>query len=212
MSETDSFIDEVSEEVRREKLFGYLRRYGWIGVLLVLLLVGGATYNEWRKGQANAAAQERGDLLVAALENETAEERAAALAALGDMETAAPVQAFLLATEQQATGDIAGAIATLTALSENETVDRDYRDLAGFKALLLAQGDDRRAGLESYAVPGQPYRMLALEQLALMAVDDGDTEAALEQLTAILEDAQLTDALRDRATSLFIALGGSPDA
>lgn len=212
MSETDSFIDEVSEEVRREKLFGYLRRYGWIGVLLVLLLVGGATYNEWRKGQANAAAQERGDLLVAALENETAEERAAALAALGDMETAAPVQAFLLATEQQATGDIAGAIATLTALSENETVDRDYRDLAGFKALLLTQGDDRRAGLESYAVPGQPYRMLALEQLALMAVDDGDTEAALEQLTAILEDAQLTDALRDRATSLFIALGGSPDA
>lgn len=44
MSDTDSFIEEVTEEVRRDRLFGLMRRYGWIAVLAVLLLVGGTAY------------------------------------------------------------------------------------------------------------------------------------------------------------------------
>ena len=38
MSESDSFIQEVTEEVRRERLFRYLRRYGWIGVVAVVVI------------------------------------------------------------------------------------------------------------------------------------------------------------------------------
>ena len=34
MSETDSFLQEVSEELRRDKLYRNMRKYGWIGVLL----------------------------------------------------------------------------------------------------------------------------------------------------------------------------------
>ena len=33
MSNPDSFIDEVTEEVRRDRLFAVFRKYGWIGVL-----------------------------------------------------------------------------------------------------------------------------------------------------------------------------------
>ena len=46
MSDTDSFIDEVSEEVRRDKLFGYIRKYGWIAITSVLLLGYVFTYYE----------------------------------------------------------------------------------------------------------------------------------------------------------------------
>ena len=56
MSDTDSFIDEVTEEVRRDRLFGLMKRYGWIAALAVLLIVGGAAWNEWRKAQDRAAA------------------------------------------------------------------------------------------------------------------------------------------------------------
>ena len=49
VSDTDSFIDEVSEEIRREKLFKTFRKYGWIGVALVVIVVGGT-------GIANTAA------------------------------------------------------------------------------------------------------------------------------------------------------------
>ncbi|MBC7675342.1 MAG: hypothetical protein H7173_04675, partial [Rhodoferax sp.] len=48
MSNNESFIDEVTEEVRRDKLFAMFRRYGWIGVLLVVGIVGGAAWTEWQ--------------------------------------------------------------------------------------------------------------------------------------------------------------------
>ena len=47
MHESDSFISEVSEEVRRDRLFATLRRYRWLIAAVVLLLVGGAAFNAW---------------------------------------------------------------------------------------------------------------------------------------------------------------------
>ncbi|MEM9242349.1 MAG: hypothetical protein AAGB07_20465, partial [Pseudomonadota bacterium] len=82
MSDTDSFIEEVTEEVRREKLFRMVKRYGWIAVLLVILLVGGATWNELRKASEREAAQNFGDAIIAALSPEDRLERADALTAL----------------------------------------------------------------------------------------------------------------------------------
>ena len=39
MSNPDSFIDEVTEEVRRDRLFRLFRKYGWIGGVVVALIV-----------------------------------------------------------------------------------------------------------------------------------------------------------------------------
>ncbi len=39
MSNPDSFIEEVTEEVRRDKLYRLFRKYGWIGIVLVLGVV-----------------------------------------------------------------------------------------------------------------------------------------------------------------------------
>ena len=79
MSNPDSFIDEVTEEVRRDRLFRAFRRYGWIGVVLVAAIVGGAAFNEWQKASRTATAQALGDGLTAALAAGTPEARAAAL-------------------------------------------------------------------------------------------------------------------------------------
>ena len=49
MSDTDSFIEEVSEEVRRDRLFRLFRKYAWLAILLVVLIVAGAALNEYRK-------------------------------------------------------------------------------------------------------------------------------------------------------------------
>ena len=38
-NQNDRFIDEVTEDLRRDRLFLMLRRYGWIAVLLILALV-----------------------------------------------------------------------------------------------------------------------------------------------------------------------------
>ena len=65
MSDSDSFIDEVTEEVRRDRLFLLLRRWGWIGALLIVVVVGGAAWNEYRKAQEMARAHPQGPVFVA---------------------------------------------------------------------------------------------------------------------------------------------------
>ena len=60
VSNNESFIDEVSEAVRRDQLFATFRRYGWIAALLVIVQVGGAAWNEVTKARKASADQARG--------------------------------------------------------------------------------------------------------------------------------------------------------
>ena len=83
MSDHDSFIDEVTEEVRRDKLFALMRRYGWIGIVAILAIVGGAAWTEWQRAQTEARAQAFGTAVLAALADD---DPAARLAALGAVE------------------------------------------------------------------------------------------------------------------------------
>ncbi len=85
MSNPDSFIEEVTEEVRRDKLFAMFRKYGWIGGLLVVGIVGGAAWNEWQKSQAMARAEGFGDAMLEALDQGGEAERQAAIAAFRRM-------------------------------------------------------------------------------------------------------------------------------
>ncbi len=209
MSDSDSFINEVTEEVRREKLYGYLRRYGWIGVAAVLLLVGGAAFNEYSAGQERAAAEATGDALLAALEVDDPTARAAAMAGIDTSGPSAAVALLLRAATLEEAGDAAGAAEVLASLASNGDVPEMYRDLAAFKAAMLPTDDlaARKANLEALASPGRPFSLLAQEQLAYVALDEGDQAGAIAILERIVEDAAVTRGLRDRAQTLIVALG-----
>ena len=213
MSDTDSFIDEVSEEVQRDALYGYFKRYGWIALLLVFAIVGGAAYNEYNKAQATAAAQDAGDQLMAALSNDNAEDRATALEAVTLTGPAAAVAGFTKAAIAQETDDIDGARAALDAIALNADLPAIYRDLAAFKSALLPNDDSdaRSAALTALAIPGAPFALLAQEQLALIQVEAGNTDGAIDALRAIAENAETTRGLRERAQTLIVALGGALD-
>ncbi len=209
MSDSDSFINEVTEEVRREKLYGYLRRYGWIGVAAVLLLVGGAAWNEYRTAQDRNAAQATGDALLAALEENDPATRATAMEQVEGEGAAAAVTLLLRAATQQEAGDIAASAETLNMVVTNPDLPEMYRDLAAFKAAMLPTDDAaaRRANLEALSQPGQPFRLLALEQIAYMSLDAGDTDGAVALMRQIEEDAAVTLGLRERVQTLMVALG-----
>lgn len=117
MSDTDSFIEEVTEEVRRDRLFGLMRRYGWIAVLAVLLLVGGTAYREYTKAAETAKAQAFGDAILTALENDEASERVSALDQI-DAPTAegAAVLDMLIAAEEALDGNGTAASERLLSL------------------------------------------------------------------------------------------------
>lgn len=214
MSETDGFIEEVTEEVRRDRLFRLMRRYGWIAVLLILVLVGGAAWNEWRKAQAEDAAQAFGDSILAALSQPDRAARASALAEIDAPTPEAAAVVDLLAAGEVAEGDPESAAARLLSITEQAETADVYRQIATLKAVTLPQSglsvDTRRQRLEALVSEGGVIRLLAEEQLALIALETGDRSAALERLTAIAADAEATAGLRRRATQVIVALGEDP--
>ncbi|MCB1363332.1 MAG: hypothetical protein KDK02_04375 [Rhodobacteraceae bacterium] len=215
MSDIDHFIEEVTEEVRRDRLFALYKRYGWIAALLVVLLVGGAAFIEYRKAQAVAEAQRLGDDLIAAL---AADDAAARAAALIGVEAETPGAGAVVQLAQAAaladSGQTDAAVVALETIAANGEVAEIYRQIAAFKALTLQAdslpADDRRLRFEALARPGTPLRLLAEEQLALIDVSEGETEAALTRLQAILQDAETGRDLQQRASQLIVALGGTP--
>ncbi|CUH76676.1 hypothetical protein [Tropicibacter naphthalenivorans] len=216
MSDTDSFIDEVTEEVKRDRLFKALKRYGWIGVVIVLGIVGGTAYREYQISAAETQAQAFGDSILSALQ---AEDSAARIAALEGIEPSQPgadaILGLLIAADAGGEGDDALAVERLQALANNAELPQIYRQIASYKALSrgteVLDADARRAGFEALAVPGQPLRLLAEEQLALIDIETGNVDAALSRLQALVADSEVTAGLRRRASQLIVALGGELD-
>ena len=217
MSDTDSFIEEVTEEVRRDRLFLMLKRYGWIGGLAVVVIVGGAAYREYSKAQELAAAQALGDGMIAALAADEPADRAEALAQVAaGSETGAAVAKMMRAGALAEAEDAEAAVAVLSEVATDGELPLVYRHIASFKALALQAEtlslEERRLQYEALAQPGAPLSLLASEQLALLDIEAGETEAAIVRLQAITTDATVSRDLQDRATQVIVALGGKPDA
>ncbi len=214
MSDTDSFIEEVTEEVRRDRMFLMLKKYGWIGALAVILIVGGAALREVSKAKAQAAAEGLGDGITAALNKADAASRAKSLDTIStESASGKAVVKVLQAGALADSGDVSGAVELLNSVATDGELDVIYRHAAAFKALGLQaetlSTQDRKLQYGALAAPGAPLRLLAEEQLALIEVSEGDSEAAIARLKAISQDAEVTRDLIDRASQVIVALGGS---
>jgi hypothetical protein len=210
VSNPDSFIEEVTEEVRRDRLYALFRKYGWVAVLVVLGIVGGAGWTEWQAARDEARAEAFGDAVLDALDLGAPAERSAALAAVPTDGEQTAILKLLLASDP--VEDRAGALAALEALSNDVAQPPSYRDLAVLRRVVIAGADmplaDRRAALDPIAAPGRPYRTMALEQMAYLLIEEGKTEDAIAQFTALLSDQESPGGLRARAEQMIVALGG----
>lgn len=210
MSNPDSFIEEVTEEVRRDRLFAAFRKYGWIGGLVVLGIVGGAAWNEWQKSQAVARAESFGDAMLDAFDMGGAAERREAIAAVPADGAQTAIRALMLASDPAE--DKVAALAALDALIADAAQPEIYRDMAQLRRVLVAGTDlplaERRAALEGISAPGRAFRTLAAEQLAYLLIEEGKTEEAIAALSALMQDQEATQGLRGRAAQIITALGG----
>jgi hypothetical protein len=215
VSTPDSFIEEVTEEVRRDRLFALFRKYGWIGGVLVAGLIGGTIWTEWTRAQATARAEAFGDAVIDALDQGTPAERREALSAIAaDGEQAALLQLVLASDPDE---DRAATLAALDQVAADTTIGPAYRDLAVLRRVLVAGAEmplaDRRSALEPIAQPGRPYRPLAAELLAYLLVEEGRTDDAIAAMTTLMQDQEASGALRARVGQMVTALGGTlPDA
>ena len=161
------------------------------------------------------AAQALGDAVVTALQSNDAAGRAEALDQIEtDVAGGAAVVDFLRASALLEAGQVEPAVGVLDGIAVNGDLPQVYRDIAAFKALTLksenAETAELRTGFGALALPGNRLRLLAEEQLALIDIREGETQAAIDRLQAILDDAEVTPGLQQRAAQVIVALGGEP--
>ena len=216
MSDTDSFLQEVSDELRRDRLYRNIRKYGWIAILLVIVIVGAATYREYLKSQAETEAELFGTSIIDALNEKNGADRVSKLQKINaPSENAKAVVAMLLSAESIGNETATLEMSNLSDAIEGLSIDAHYRDLLNFKILLnsseIMSLDERAKAFKALSKPGNPFRLLAEEQIALIELELGNTDSAIEKISQILLDAELTAGLRSRATQMMIALGKDPE-
>ncbi|MEM7505475.1 MAG: tetratricopeptide repeat protein [Pseudomonadota bacterium] len=210
MSESDSFIREVTEEVERDRMNRQLKKWGpWIAAL-ILAIVGGVAAWDWQKAQDRAAAEEIGRILLSAdlIDPEAATEARSVLSG-----PPAILAELRLAEAQFGSGDTEAAIATYLAVSENPEASIAYRDLAALRAARLqaVAGDAAEvlAAIEPLTGTDRPYRLLAMELKAGLMLNQGETDAAHALMREILDDPTRPGGLDLRLRELLQASGGS---
>ena len=208
MSESDSFIREVTEEVERDRMNRQVKKWGpWIGAG-VLALVGLAGAWQWQQDRDRQAAEELGRILL----SEDLEQTETAANAR-DLVTGPPAvfADMRIAAAQIAEGDPEAAIETYRAIAGRGDIDPAYGDLAALRAARLAavSGDPAEviAMLDPLTAEGRPYRVLARELRAVLLLNTGETETALGEFRALLTDPDSPAGLTVRVRDLLRATG-----
>ncbi|MCY3877684.1 MAG: tetratricopeptide repeat protein [Rhodobacteraceae bacterium] len=210
MANTDSFIEEVTEEVRRDRLFALFRRYGWIAAALILLLVGAAGFREWNSAQRQAKAEAFGNRILTVLE---ADNSNAALTALGGIEAEDNQQAVIqlyMADSLLNSDDAQAAVEVLDRLAGDVEIAQVYRDLAVLKAAWIGAeylpSDEIIARAAPLEVSASAFRPMAIETRAHMLIRQGQIAQAVDVLRQLENEAGLPQAMRGRLSQLLDAL------
>ena len=210
MSETDSFIAEVTEDVRRDRLFGLFRRFGWIPAALIVIIVSGTAYNEWSKSKADKLAQVRGDALLAAMDTVDEVARASAL-----NEIASQGSENIVAQMLAAGGKDENSINFLNAVIINTDQPEYIRDLAKLKLTMIPGAQTKEQKLKTLDILSQPggiYRNAAVEILVAFELELGNLNKAIEFLKSHIQDAEASRAQVQRMAELLVALGSEPES
>jgi hypothetical protein len=213
-------FDEVSEDLRAERAQLLLKRYAPLliaAVVVVIAAAGGWEVWRWRQAKEDMAASQHylAAMTLQSLRPAGADSKAliAQYAAITrnspqGYRTLARLQAAALDAQS---GDEHAALALWNAVATDESADPLMRDLAN---LLWCQhqidsGDPALlAGrLKALAEPGNPWRPLAEEQLAMLDLRQGKTATAKTALTRLSQDITAPDGVRKRAAALLAQLG-----
>ncbi len=215
-------FDEVEEELREERMQALLKKYAGVLFAAALLVIGGvAGWKAWIWYQDRRDFAAAASYLSASNISETAgatgPNQPAAIAAFQVVAADAPNGYRILARLREAairanTGDLQGASALWDAVAADSSADPLLRDLANLTWCIhhADQGDpallDGR--LKPLAAEGNAWRPLAREQLALLDLRQGHTDAAKTQLKKLAEDTSAPAGVRNRAGVLLNRAGG----
>jgi len=208
-------FQEVDEALREDRAKEWWRRWGTAVIgAAVALVVAVAAYNGWNWYQASQRGH-AGDAFGAALA-QAATDKPGAIAALdkiaaGGVAPYAELARLRIARLKAEAGDKDGAITAYRAAVSGAR-DADGRELAvllkAMQEFDTAKPEDIVSELQPLLGKDRPWRPMALELLAAVALKQKDEAKAKALLTELRDEATASKPLRDRAEELLDALGG----
>ena len=212
----ETFLREVDEELRRERMQTIVSRYGWWMVAALVLLIAAIGGYFWWQDRQRARAGEQAEALLKALDSLDAGNRDAAMPAIGELagsrvEGYRAAALFARATAEAEGGNHAAAAATLRAIAEDEDFAEPYR-----RAALVRQTQIEFDRLQPQAViqrlgplarPGNPFFGSAGEMVGIAHMKMGRADLAGPLFARIGRDETVPGSIRTRAIQMAGSLG-----
>lgn len=213
---SDAFMREVDEELRRDQLAAAWRRWGVIGVgvvIAVLLLFAGWLYWNYR---SNEQAGVEGEQLQAAYDQLAAGQATDADAGLAKLAGSGrdgyrALARIAQADELLAKGDAKNAAAGYAAVAADGSLEQPFRDLALIRQT-VAEYDSLPPQtvierLRPLAAPGNPWFGTAGELTAIAHLRQGRRDLAGRLFGQVAASADVPPSLRQRAVQMAGAMG-----
>jgi len=219
-NDTDTFVQEVDEKLREERMLGILRRYGayLIGAFVVFVAALGGW--QWFESYRTSQARSQADEYVQAQELARAGDLEGAKAAFERLGGEGPAIYRQMARMEHAgvlaeQGDLAAAITEFDAAAEAAN-DPVVRQTAQLRAAYLAADTQDFAALRTRLDPiiatNTRLSFLARELLAIEAWEAGETALARETLENLTLAFDAPETVRNRAQIALAVLGPAPAA
>ncbi|MEO1773423.1 MAG: tetratricopeptide repeat protein [Pseudomonadota bacterium] len=210
-TDTDSFIREVTEEVRQDRMLRYWKKYGPYIIGGILVIVAASATVAWLEAQQQQAAYETGDVLIQAREAAESGGPEAVTGLIAEVDGPARTIALMQAAQAFATaGRAEDAMAQYRTIAEDGTLPLRYSDLARLELARLqaaaGQSNEALSQLDGMILSDGPYRLLALELRAALRLTGGDLEGAQSDVLAVLTDPFATADTRARVQALQATL------
>ena len=212
----DTFLKEVDENLRRDRMTDFFKSYGkWLAVAVVLFLaaVGGWIYWEERQNRASSDQSEQLHALLTDLsagKTQTVPQRVAELEKSHSdvVRASATLTDAAVALEKN---NRSAAIAKYRELASDEGLAQPFRDVATVRMTALEfdslKPEEVIARLQLLAKAGNPWFGSAGEMTALALMKQNKNAEAGRMFAAIAADTQVPNSIRSRAVQVAGTLG-----
>jgi hypothetical protein len=214
--DSDTFVREVDEELRRERVTGFMTRYGkWVIGGFVLLLVAIAAFI-WLRSQREEQAGQSSEKLIQVIEQLEQNNARAAAPAIDELagnsrEGYRLAALFARANAQISSNSVPAAVQTLGTIAADESAPQAYRDAATIRQVQLqfdtmppAQVIQR---LQGFARPGNPWFGTAGEMVGIAQMRMQRYPQAAQTFGNLARDPNVPESIKARAIQMASSLG-----
>ncbi|HRP11277.1 MAG TPA: tetratricopeptide repeat protein [Terricaulis sp.] len=219
-NETDTFVQEVDEKMREERMTAFAKKYGiWIGAAVLVVLAGIGGWQWWGEHRISEARKHADDFvaaqtLVAENDLEGAKQAFAGLREKGPS-VYRNMAGMEYAAVLSAQGDLEAALAEFDRVAEDVS-DPIMRDSARLRAAYIAAEIQDFASLQTRLQPliaaDNSFSFLARELLGVEAWEAGELDLARSTLEGLTLAFDAPEAVRTRAEIALSVIGPAAEA